>query len=252
LAGPGKLLLNKARKGPFRRANNYYSSLRTSILHKTIEDGFKETNRSLLSVDDSEHSSSQSEEEQYELSPESMATGWFDDAFIPFARYRSLNPSGAIDPDESSSFNSNFQSEANDMPLKRIEKPKDLPWSFSLFPLKTREKRTIAKTNNWSSLQYCPDGDYIVAPVRLDILDFQRKYWIYRNLSQILVMISDNPSIVRLGELKWMRNTIYKYLGNGTKRHTKEQSSLLSQTFYAFRKHKSSTRRRKALLEQPS
>jgi len=131
----------------------------------------------------------------------------------------------------------------NEVIRMKIEKPKDFPWSFSLFPLRSKEKRLIVKQRRWHSLQCRPNGAYEVAPVRSDILDFQRKFWIYRNMRQILIMIGNNPSNFSLGEIKWIRNSIFKYLGNGTSRKTDEQRSLLSQTFYAFRKHRSSTRR---------
>jgi len=144
-----------------------------------------------------------------------------------------------------------FDASLRNPPIREVRKPKAMPWNFSLFPLQSKEKRQVIKEGRWSSLKYKPEGSYKISPIKLDILDFQRKYWIYRNCRQIFAILSMEPKAITLSDLLSIRRNIFKYLGNGSKRLSSEQRSLLSQTYYALRRHKSSTRRGKALLEHP-
>jgi len=123
------------------------------------------------------------------------------------------------------------------IPKRDIKVPKAMPMRFCLFPLQSKEKRLVIKRSRWSLLTYKPEGDYEVAPIKLDIRDFQRKYWIYRNCRQLFSIGSVEPEALTLSDILWARSTIFKYLGNGTRRQTKEQRSLLSQTYYALRRH---------------
>jgi hypothetical protein len=212
---------------------NYYASLRTSILFREeVEDGFR-LEPGLESEDDIPWNDMSSPPSDYQSGE---GSSYYDEETRSEYERACQAASGEIDFQSSSPKPTNLL-------YKKIEKPRDFPWDFRLFPLQSKEKRKVIREHRWSSLIYRPDGGYKVAPIKPDIRNFQRKFWIYRNIQQILLIGSMDSKAVTISDLLWVRRTILKFLGNGSRRQTAEQRSLLSQTYYALRKHKPSTRR---------
>jgi hypothetical protein len=110
-----------------------------------------------------------------------------------------------------------------------------MAWAFPLFPLKKNEERCITRERLWRPTGH-GYGDYKVAPDRYDINIFQRKYWISKELKSLLnLAVLFGGSLLSEDDYRSIKQTIFKYLGNGSPKLTGLQKSLLACTHYVRR-----------------
>lgn len=110
---------------------------------------------------------------------------------------------------------------------------KGMYWEFDLFPLSKREEEKVLRENRWFKLNYVKYGSYKVAPSRYDIRNFQRKFWISREISSLLV--SNLSNVLTLEDLKFLRWVTLKFLGDGSKGRSSLQERILSSVYYCLR-----------------
>lgn len=219
---------NKARRAIRRKELNQFRSYRARVAFDKWDTRISD-------------SSSGSEDED-EVSPSAFGREGFSDDDQRSESDRSTIASSFDGPSDYKALQELYNQQVPSLPKGRM-------WTFSLFPLSGKEKRIISKKNHWFKLKETSEGDYSVAPNRDDMTVFQRKYWIYRELKQSLAVIRSNLSEVFREDLKWIRRTIFKKLGNGSKQRTKEQSSLLAETYWYLRYLDRLSDAEKALLE---
>jgi len=124
-----------------------------------------------------------------------------------------------------------------------------VPWELSPCPLSFREEKTVIAKGRW--LFKLPYGEYKVFPLRADVKSFQWKFWLSRELRQILSIMAQYPLSILIEDLMWVRNTVLKFLNNGTPRLTSLQKRIMSSVHYLLRRCKTDYKSSgKALLEQ--
>jgi len=107
-------------------------------------------------------------------------------------------------------------------------------WDLDLVPLAVSEEKSILEKGQWRFK--LPYGQYKVLPIRSDIKVLQWRYWISRELRQILSILDQNPHSILVEDLLWIRNSVYKYLDNGTPKETNLQRRILCSVFYLLRR----------------
>jgi hypothetical protein len=118
----------------------------------------------------------------------------------------------------------------------RATSRRGMAWSFSLSPLTKKEERCTSRKHQWCLSRPLPYGDYKVAPDRYDINIFQRKYWISKELRGLINLATlFGGSLLTESDYRFMRVTIFKYLGNSSSKLTGLQKSLLACMHYVQR-----------------
>jgi hypothetical protein len=107
-------------------------------------------------------------------------------------------------------------------------------WEFEPCPLSLKEERKFSKNQRFSG-KGLPYGDYSVAPNRYDLKNFQRLFWIGREIRQLVIIISlVNFKSSFKDDLLFARNQIF-LLGNGSGKLTSFQRKLLASVYYCLR-----------------
>jgi len=86
-----------------------------------------------------------------------------------------------------------------------------VPWKFSLRPLTRETIKSVTTFGRWSKKWKLPYGVHEVAPKRHSIQVFNMKFWILRNLMQIVSIVSETPSLYK-SEVKFALRTYLKYI----------------------------------------
>jgi hypothetical protein len=146
-------------------------------------------------------------------------------------------------PSEVQKASTSAKRKKNDVNNKVTRPPIGKFWYFNLMPLSMKEERSVISRRRWQRIPQelgksgcVSTGDYKVAPDRYDIQNFQRKFWMSREIHSLLVMISRSPYTASSIEvLLDLRRHVLSYLGNGTAKTTSDQRSLLSSIYYCLR-----------------
>jgi hypothetical protein len=133
------------------------------------------------------------------------------------------------------------RSESDRPPLEVRPKPIKSPkksigpfWELNPCPLSKKEERKISQNQRFSQ-RFLPFGPYKVAPNRYDLQNFQRIFWIGREIRQLLIVISLSSTKQSFNDsLLFVRNQIF-LLGNGSGKLTAFQRKLFASVYFCLR-----------------
>jgi len=107
-------------------------------------------------------------------------------------------------------------------------------WELDPCALSRKEEREISRNQRFAR-RSLPFGEYKVSPNRYDLQNFQRIFWIGREIRQLLIVISlSDYNSLFYKQLLSVRNQIF-LLGNGSGKLTRFQRKLFASVYYCLR-----------------